>query len=146
MVRSIAGPRQRKTHACMINKLLWTVPRLFASVHGVSRGISNITERIPNGFFISAERFRAHRDCALGLQSWSTIAESSKAWPSILGVSITIIFVSSTFDDILRPGWAVGKTTVEEWLSRAICRSGHHRSAGVRTAVILSLIGATQDN
>lgn len=37
---------------------------------------------------------------------------------------MTIIFVSLTFDDILRPGWAVGRLTVDDRLSRAICRSG----------------------
>jgi hypothetical protein len=47
----------------------------------------------------------------LVLQAWSTIAQSRKAWPTVLGVSIT------TFDDIMRPGWAAGKTTVEGWLA-----------------------------
>lgn len=61
-------------------------------------------------------------------------------------MSITIIFVPSTIDDISRPGWAAGKEHSEDRLSRAICRLEHHRSAGVRTAVILSLIGATHVN
>lgn len=56
----------------------------------------------------------------------------------ITGVSITIILVSSTFDGISSPGWAAGKDLGADRLSRAICRSRHHRSAGARTAVIFS--------